>query len=168
MGNHPKEAGDGSVGAPTELHVRAVHRTGPNCCTMVRARLSPAAFQCPQRNVEMWVLSGISVTLGQLQANARHHAHHLWRESAPQYAFYIPLCRHPSVCALNRGLGTTSHVAEKANSRVTIPSTLKTNTICPLSSSLIWLLPGLPLCLGLLNKCLFKLGEAMMQHQLPG
>ena len=45
-----------------------------------------------------------------------------------------------------------SSVVEKANSRVTVPSTLKTNTICLLSSSLILLLSGLPLCLGLLNK----------------
>ena len=59
-----------------------------------------------------------------------------------------------------------SGVAEKANSRVTIPSTLKTNTVCPLSSSLILLLSGLPLCLGLLDKGLFKLGEAML-HRLP-
>ena len=50
-------------------------------------------------------------------------------------------------------------MAEKANLRMTtISSTLKTNTICPLSSSLILLLSGLPLCLGPLNKCLFKMG----------
>ena len=53
-------------------------------------------------------------------------------------------------------------MAEKANSRVTIPSTLKTNIICPLSSSLILLVSGLPLCLCLLNKCVFKLGQAML------
>ena len=60
------------------------------------------------------------------------------------------------------------HVAEKPNSRVTIPSTLKTNTICPLTSSLILLVLGLPLCLGLLNKGLCKLGEAMLHCLRPG
>ena len=55
-------------------------------------------------------------------------------------------------------------MAEEANSRVTVPSTLKMITICPLFSSLIWLVLGLPLCLGLLDKCLFKLGEAVMQR----
>ena len=58
------------------------------------------------------------------------------------------------------GLGTASSVAEKANSRMTILSTLKTNAICPLSSSLILLLLWLPLCLSLLDKGLFKLGKA--------
>ena len=57
-------------------------------------------------------------------------------------------------------------VAEKANLRVTITSTLKTNTVCPLSSSLVLLVSGLPLCLSLLDKGLFKLGEAVM-HCLP-
>ena len=51
-------------------------------------------------------------------------------------------------------------MAEKANLTVAIPSTLETNTICPLSGSLVLLLSGLPLGLGLLDKGLFKLGEA--------
>ena len=55
-------------------------------------------------------------------------------------------------------LRTASSVAEKANLRVSIPSTLKTNTICPLSSSLILLVSGLPLFFILLDKGLFKLG----------
>ena len=54
-----------------------------------------------------------------------------------------------------------SSVAEKANSRVTMPSTLRTNTISPLSSSLILLVSGLPLCLGLLDKGLFEV------HNVP-
>ena len=59
-------------------------------------------------------------------------------------------------------------MAEETNSRVTIPSTLKKNPICPLSFSLICLLSGLPLCLGLLNKGLFKLGEAVLHGLPPG
>ena len=61
-----------------------------------------------------------------------------------------------------------SSVAESANLKVTIPSTLKTNTIYTLSSSLIMLVSGLPLCLGLLDKGLSKLGEAVMHHLPPG
>ena len=49
-----------------------------------------------------------------------------------------------------------------------IPSTLRTNTICAPSSSLILLLSRLPLCLILLGEGLFKLGEAVMHHMPPG
>ena len=59
-------------------------------------------------------------------------------------------------------------MAEKANSRVTIPSTLKINTINPLSSSLVLLVLGLALCLGLLDKGLFKMGESVMYRLPPG
>ena len=62
------------------------------------------------------------------------------------------------------GLGTASSVAEKANSRVTIPSTWKTNPIC----ALVLQLSGLPLCLSLLDKGFFKMGEVVMHHLPPG
>ena len=82
------------------------------------------------------------------------------------------LSRHPSV---SRDYGN-AHCMEDLEQRLvwlrwTIQewhSTLKTNTICPLSSSLIWLVWALPLCLGLLDKGLFKLGEAVMQCLPPG
>ena len=66
--------------------------------------------------------------------------------------------------SLYGGLGTASSVAEKNNLRGTASSTQRTNTVRLLSSSLILLLSGLPLRLSLLDKGLFKMGEAVMQR----